>query len=116
MKNLEIKAHYTNIKKAEKILDSENFELISSGFQKDTYFKTQKGFLKLRETDGNNDFLIWYKRRKKAGPKLSEYYTYKVERPEDLKNLLNSPGGSTRVTPAGHHRLMATCWAIVGLV
>ena len=88
MKNLEIKVSCKDLKKIEGILKSLNVKFLSEGFQRDTYFKVPRGNLKLRETNTGEDFLIWYKRREKAKPKLSEYYIYQTQKSRDLKNFL----------------------------
>ena len=93
MKNLEIKVNCKDLKKIEGILNSLNVKFLSEGFQRDTYFKVPRGNLKLRETNTGEDFLIWYKRREKAGPKLSEYYIYQTEKSQNLKNFLKNAFG-----------------------
>ncbi len=93
MKNLEIKVNCKDLKKIEGILNSLNIKFLSEGFQRDTYFKVRRGNLKLRETNTGEDFLIWYKRREKAEPKLSEYYIYQTEKSWELKNFLKNAFG-----------------------
>ncbi len=88
MKNLEIKAYCKDIKKVEEILRSVNVEFLSDGFQRDIYYNVPKGNLKIRETNDCGDFLIWYKRRKKSEPKLSEYYIYHLSESKELKKFL----------------------------
>jgi len=93
MTNLEIKADCRDLKRIEGILNSLNVEFLSEGFQRDTYFKVSRGNLKLRETNTGEDFLIWYKRREKAEPKLSEYYIYQTQESQKLKNFLRNAFG-----------------------
>ena len=93
MTNLEIKVNCKDLKKIEGILNSLNVKFLSEGFQRDTYFKVSRGNLKLRETNTGEDFLIWYKRRKKVEPKLSEYYIYQTEKSQNLKNFLKNAFG-----------------------
>jgi len=93
MTNLEIKANCKDLKRIVGILNSLNVKFLSEGFQRDTYFKVSRGNLKLRETNTGEDYLIWYKRRKKAEPKLSEYYIYQTQKSQNLKNFLKNAFG-----------------------
>jgi len=93
MTNLEIKANCKDLKRIVGILNSLNVKFLSEGFQRDTYFKVSRGNLKLRETNNGEDYLIWYKRRKKAEPKLSEYYIYQTQKSQNLKNFLKNAFG-----------------------
>ena len=93
MKNLEIKANCKDLKRIVSILNSLNVKFLSEGFQRDTYFKVSRGNLKLRENNNGEDYLIWYKRRKKAEPKLSEYYIYQTQKSQNLKNFLKNAFG-----------------------
>lgn len=93
MTNLEIKANCKDLKRIVGILNSLNVKFLSEGFQRDTYFKVSRGNLKLRETNTGEDYLIWYKRRKKAEPKLSEYYIYQTKKSQNLKNFLKNAFG-----------------------
>ncbi|NVM01286.1 MAG: class IV adenylate cyclase [Candidatus Helarchaeota archaeon] len=93
MTNLEIKANCKDLKRIEEILNSLDVKFISEGFQRDTYFKVPRSNLKLRETNTGEDFLIWYKRRKKVEPKLSEYHIYQTEKSQNLKNFLKNSFG-----------------------
>jgi len=91
--NLEIKANCKDLKRIVGILNSLDVKFLSEDFQRDTYFKVSRGNLKLRETNNGEDYLIWYKRRKKAEPKLSEYYIYQTQKSQNLKNFLKNAFG-----------------------
>ena len=93
MTNLEIKANCKDLKRIEEILNSLDVKFISEGFQRDTYFKVPRSNLKLRETNTGEDFIIWYKRRKKVESKLSEYHIYQTEKSQNLKNFLKNSFG-----------------------
>ena len=93
MTNLEIKANCKDLKRIVGILNSLDVKFLSEDFQRDTYFKVSRGNLKLRETNNGEDYLIWYKRRKKAEPKLSEYYIYQTQKSQNLKNFLKNAFG-----------------------
>jgi adenylate cyclase, class 2 len=56
--------------------------------QRDTYFRTTRGRLKLREEEGAAPHLIAYERPDRAGQRQSEYRIVEVERPEELKLAL----------------------------
>jgi len=55
--------------------------------QVDTYFKTEKGLLKLRECNDKMS-LIFYIREDSTGPKQSNFITYDADRSESLKAVL----------------------------
>ena len=88
MKNIEIKAECKDLKKVENILKTLNADFLNRRFQRDMYFKTPKGKLKIRETDVESDSLIFYKRRKKLNPKKSFYFIYNTENSSELKEVL----------------------------
>lgn len=86
--NIEIKARVKNfevLKRKIEDLYQINAEEI---FQIDTFFKIEKGRLKLRVFSNTKGELIYYLRNNYAGPKRSDYYIYKTDNPEELKKLL----------------------------
>jgi len=89
MTNIEIKARYKNAERAE-----ENLHAIGAGpagtfHQRDTYFNTSKGRLKLRELGPDDGHLIYYEREDLAGPKRSDYDIAKTEDPAAMRNMLS---------------------------
>ena len=86
--NIEIKAKVPDLeilrRKVEKLDVKETNEI----FQEDTFFKTEKGRLKLRVFSENKGELIYYVRDNSTGPKRSYYYIYKTNEPEILKKIL----------------------------
>jgi len=95
MKNIELKIKVDNFKEIEeslkKIGTKYNCELI----QKDTYFKTRKNRLKLREINNTDYELIYYKRDNIAVKKMSDYQLIllsKDQYKQTKKKLTNSPG------------------------
>ncbi|MBU2530956.1 MAG: class IV adenylate cyclase [Elusimicrobia bacterium] len=94
--NIEIKARASNwdkqIKIARKLSDRKE-KLI----QVDTFFKYSEGRLKLREQKGKEDYLIFYKRSDKKGPKYSKYFTYQTKDAKVLKSVLSKAMGTTKV-------------------
>lgn len=86
--NIEIKAKVPNLeilrRKVEKLDVKETNEI----FQEDTFFKTEKGRLKLRIFSNNKGELIYYVRANSTGPKRSDYFMYKTNEPKILKKIL----------------------------
>lgn len=86
--NIEIKARVDDIEyvkiRCDKISQGKPFELN----QEDTFFKVDKGRLKLRVLSHNRGELIYYLRNNSVGPKRSDYHIYNTNEPEILKNLL----------------------------
>ena len=86
--NIEIKAKVPDLeilrRKVEKLDVKETNEI----FQEDTFFKIEKGRLKLRVFSNNQGELIYYLRDDVDGPKKSIYYIYNTNEPKILKNLL----------------------------
>ncbi len=88
MPNIEIKAVYTDLKKAREVCRRLNAKFIGVDRQVDTYFTVPKGRLKLRESSLSGAFLIPYIRPDQEGPKKSDYGLIKVENAEQIKSLL----------------------------
>lgn len=90
--NIEIKAKCLDHEKIRDILISRNADFHGTDHQIDTYFNTNKGRLKLREGNIEN-FLIYYERENKEGPKQSDVMLFRTELGSSLKPiLLNSCG------------------------
>ena len=87
--NIEIKARARNFaqirSRAEKLSDTP-VEVIS---QKDIFFHTPKGRLKLRILAANSGQLIYYTRPDQEGPKRSDYHISYTSDPENLKRVLD---------------------------
>lgn len=64
--------------------------------QEDTFFRTERGRLKLREIRGGQAYLIYYERPDESGSKVSEYRTADVSDPEAEKALLAAACGVTK--------------------
>ena len=93
MTNIEIKAHYHDVERAEENLNALGAGLAGTFHQKDTYFNVAQGRLKLRELGTDEGHLIFYHREDLAGPKRSDYEIAKTEDPEGLRNILSSIHG-----------------------
>ena len=88
MPNIEIKARYDDLNKARLIARELNARFAGLDHQADTYFKTKKGRLKLRESKLSGGQLVAYLRPNEAGPKKSEYELIPVKNVAATKELL----------------------------
>jgi predicted adenylyl cyclase CyaB len=57
--------------------------------QLDTFFRTDRGRLKLRELQSGMAQLIYYERTDQDGPKLSDYRIFETRNVADLKEVLS---------------------------
>ena len=85
--NVEIKARSENPEEIHELLAQQQAEFLGTDRQIDTYFKTTKGRLKLREGNIENA-LIHYNRDNQAGPKRSDITMYKTASSAELKEVL----------------------------
>lgn len=85
--NIEIKARCANHEKVRKLLESRNADFKGVDHQIDTYFNVNHGRLKLREGNIEN-FLIYYERENKGGPKQSDIILFKSTPESSLKPVL----------------------------
>lgn len=85
--NIEIKAKCNNHIIIREILKSKKADFKGIDHQIDTYFKTNFGRLKLREGNIEN-FLIFYEREDKEGPKQSNVILFKSDPASTLKEIL----------------------------
>jgi len=90
--NVEIKAKCSDQEKVREILKSHDADFKSVDRQIDTYFKVPTGRLKLREGNIEN-YLIFYEREDKEGPKQSNVILYKTESRSNLKEILTKSLG-----------------------
>jgi adenylate cyclase class IV len=72
-RNLEIKVKLNSLKEIKEILMRNKIPLREVLFQKDIYYKVDKGILKLR-IENNNQTLIFYDRNEKSKKRWSDYY------------------------------------------
>lgn len=95
--NIEIKALCSDHDKIRNFLKSHNADFKGIDHQIDTYFKVNKGRLKLREGNIENN-LIYYERENKQGPKQCNFTLFKSSPESSLKSILiNSCGVLTVV-------------------
>ena len=90
--NIEIKARSNNQDKIREILKSRNADFKGIDHQIDTYFNVKLGRLKLREGKIEN-FLIYYDREDKEGPKQSNVILFKSDPKSSLKEILKKSLG-----------------------
>tara|TARA_Y100000310_G_C20225252_1_gene597616 strand:- start:35 stop:556 length:522 start_codon:yes stop_codon:yes gene_type:complete len=90
--NVEIKAKCDYPGEIKYLLMSENADFKGLDHQIDTYFKVKNGRLKLREGNIEN-YLIYYNREDKAGPKESRVTLYKTKPGSGLKQILTDALG-----------------------
>lgn len=88
MPNIEIKAHYSELDKARGIAKQIGAKHLGLDHQIDTYFSTQEGRLKLRESSLSGAMLIPYLRADSRGPKKSSYTLLNTTEPNLAKTLL----------------------------
>lgn len=92
IKNFEFKVKVDEIEKYENKLLTLNPTFKGVDYQKDTYFNTQQGRLKLREGNIENS-LINYDRENISGSKESQIILYQHEPNVALKNILTKQLG-----------------------
>jgi len=88
MQNLEIKAYCPNIQSAQNAAKAIGASKKWVRWQKDTYFAVSGGRLKLRETKDDCAELIAYQRPRKSDAKISDYAIYKIDNPNQFKQVL----------------------------
>ncbi|MDO8590781.1 MAG: class IV adenylate cyclase [bacterium] len=90
--NVEIKAKCLDHNKVRRVLKSQGADFRGTDHQVDTYFKVNSGRLKLREGNIEN-FLIYYDRENKEGPKESKIILFKNNPDSTLKDILINANG-----------------------
>ncbi len=85
--NIEIKAKCLDQEKVRRILREHSALFKGVDHQIDTYFKVSNGRLKLREGNLEN-FLVFYERENKEGPKQSNVVLFKSDPRSSLKEIL----------------------------
>ncbi|MDO8558382.1 MAG: class IV adenylate cyclase [bacterium] len=90
--NVEIKARCSDSERIRQILISKNADFHGKDHQIDMYFNVQRGRLKLREGDIEN-YLIYYERKDKEGPKESHVTLFPTTPRTSLKEILEKSLG-----------------------
>jgi predicted adenylyl cyclase CyaB len=95
--NLEIKARCADLDAARERAAALATRCLGVDRQTDTYFVTERGRLKLRESSLSGGQLVPYLRPNQHGPKRARYAVIPVEEPESVKALLTEILGIHRV-------------------
>jgi adenylate cyclase class 2 len=95
--NLEIKARCADLSAARAVAERLGARRLGLDDQRDTYFETREGRLKLRESSLSGGQLIPYRRPDRRGPRRSDYRVIPVEDPASLRELLIGLLGLHRV-------------------
>ena len=95
--NLEIKARCADLEAVRKRAHRVATEVVGVDHQVDTYFRTTRGRLKLRESSLSGGQLVPYLRPDRAEARLSDYRVVPIEDPAGLKALLSEILGVHRV-------------------
>jgi len=90
--SIEIKAKSNNHEKIREFLKSHSADFKGVDHQIDTYFKVNQGRLKLREGNIEN-YLIYYERENKEGPKQSDIILFQSAPGSSLKSILVNANG-----------------------
>jgi predicted adenylyl cyclase CyaB len=88
MQNFEIKARLHDRERVEHKLFALGAVCAAALSQTDTYFGVREGRLKLRQTAGQDDTLVFYRRADTSAPKVSDYRLATVAPSENLAALL----------------------------
>tara|TARA_X000001036_G_C20294070_1_gene649565 strand:+ start:83 stop:592 length:510 start_codon:yes stop_codon:yes gene_type:complete len=90
MTNIEVKAKCRDVNRAEENLNSIGAGLAGTFQQKDTYYKSISGRLKLREISPDEGQVIHYERSDVAGPKRSDYEVASTSDPISMRSVLKN--------------------------
>ncbi len=86
-RNLELKAIYPTVKGARSVCRRIGARAAGILKQTDTYFKSSKGRVKLREINGREFELIYYRRGNRRGTRYSDYIVVPLKGSEPMKEL-----------------------------
>ncbi|MDZ7316736.1 MAG: class IV adenylate cyclase [candidate division KSB1 bacterium] len=89
-KNIEVKALYADLERAEKIACAIGATFQWRKRQSDIYWQTPQGRLKLRLQEGDPAQLIAYRRSCEPGPRPSEYEIFFTDQPQLLQGVLSN--------------------------
>ncbi|MEE8341099.1 MAG: class IV adenylate cyclase [Candidatus Neomarinimicrobiota bacterium] len=92
LKNIEIKAKINDYKKVKRLVEDLCSNPIETEQQKDTFFNTPKGRLKLRESDGTSA-IMYYFRPNSHEPKQSDIALSFTDNSDTLKIVLDKSIG-----------------------
>jgi predicted adenylyl cyclase CyaB len=90
VRNIEIKARYPDDAKARHVCEEIGAACMGTVRQIDTYFRIQKGRLKLREQDPGTVELIAYVRPDREDQRCSEFVLIAVDSPATVKGIFSA--------------------------
>jgi adenylate cyclase, class 2 len=93
MENVEIKARCSDPAAMARAAAAAGAVLDSTVNQIDTYFNVPSGRLKLRQADGVNQALIFYRRPNESSPKVSEYHLLPIAPDQAIDFILGQALG-----------------------
>jgi predicted adenylyl cyclase CyaB len=93
MRNIEIKARMRDRLATARALAELGAHRVASFAQIDTYFAVPNGRLKLRQTPGEPDVLVFYRRDNHPEPKPSDYRLAAIAPEQNLEDLLGAALG-----------------------
>jgi adenylate cyclase, class 2 len=93
MENVEIKARCADLAAMARAAAAAGAVLVSTIGQVDTYFNVERGRLKLRQADGIDQALIFYRRPDDSEPKLSRYELVPIAPGQELGLILEQALG-----------------------
>ena len=102
-RNIEVKAHDPDPERSLAVCRELGAEDHGVLVQRDTYFKTTTGRLKLREEQPGGATLVQYDRPDAARARLSSYRLVPVEDPEGLRSALDAGLGTLVVVEKERH-------------
>lgn len=89
MRNLEFKARYADLSRAERIARALGAEFGGNLHQEDTYFQVPAGRLKLRAIDRARSELIFYQRPEDSPARWSDYFIAAFEEADSIRDVLS---------------------------
>lgn len=92
-RNLEIKAKVHDMPRLRHAVEEIAGKPIDILAQKDTYFRTNSGRLKIRDAGASGGQLIYYERSNEAGPRTSGYLTAPIAAVDALTRVLDEALG-----------------------
>jgi len=91
--NIEVKCRVSRLAPVRSLLEQMGLERIELLIQHDTFFKSPKGRIKLRQIRDSQDQLIIYLRPDEQGFRLSDYIVIPVSEPDKLEEFLSEALG-----------------------
>ena len=91
--NIEIKARVHDIARAHRLASALSDRPVESLSQRDIFFRTEGGRLKLRWQGDGRAYLVYYERADDAGPRSSVYHVAESQDPASLEEVLSAALG-----------------------